>query len=223
MKKQSSATLANKYKQVSQVAEINLLMVATLKAPSTPSHGQVASSVNLSLDSVFMARSVKTVHINISTHPAMLATPLSVHQSRVPAASSGAAGTINKQTEYQHSLVNTKSANATNMLHLKPSPVLKPSLVNIVLKNWSRNYSNKSTTIAVYASVTNLNNQTGELKKAISSHVFLNAINEYNAEESDSSTEVSDDLEDKQVDNGVFNMDSNGNSEREQADKSNND
>ena len=45
-------TLACKHEQVSQASEIDPFMVATLKAPSAPSHGQAASPVNLSLDSV---------------------------------------------------------------------------------------------------------------------------------------------------------------------------
>lgn len=43
-------TLARKCEQVSQVAEIDPFMVATLKAPSALSRGQAASPVNLDLD-----------------------------------------------------------------------------------------------------------------------------------------------------------------------------
>jgi len=95
---------------------------------------------------------------------------------------------------------------------------------------------------SAHASVANLGNQTGELKKAIPSRAFLNAINKYKCtegavdqhvsvdtepedspEESNGSTEVLDDRdmdsEDEhwQVDNdnGEFDMNSNDESEGE--------
>ena len=95
---------------------------------------------------------------------------------------------------------------------------------------------------SAHAGVANLGNQAGELKKAIPSRAFLNAINEYqcaegaadqhasvdtepedSTEESDGGTEVPDDrdtgLEDEQADNGEFGMDRHDDSEGDQADE----
>jgi hypothetical protein len=102
--------------------------------------------------------------------------------------------------------------------------------------------SSKLTVASAHAGVVNLHNQTGELKKAISSRAFLNAINEYksaegamdkyagvdtepegSAKESDGSTEVSGDgdmdTEDEQVHNGEFGMGSDDDSEGERAEE----
>ena len=95
---------------------------------------------------------------------------------------------------------------------------------------------------SAHAGVPNLGTQIGELKKAIPSRAFLNAINEYkcaegamdqhvsvnvepedSTEESDGGTEAPDDrnmgLEDEQVDDREFDVDSIDDSEGEQADK----
>jgi hypothetical protein len=109
--------------------------------------------------------------------------------------------------------------------------------------------SSKLTVASAHAGVANLHNQTGELKKAIPSRAFLNAINEYksaegamdkyagvdtepegSAEESDGSAEESDgstevpgdgdmDMEDEQVHNGEFGMGSDDDSEGERAEE----
>ena len=56
-----------------------------------------------------------SVHTNPAMRPAMLTTLLTVHQGRVPPASSGAAGAIKKQTEYQGLQVSLSYIQATSL------------------------------------------------------------------------------------------------------------
>ncbi|KAG6369749.1 hypothetical protein JVT61DRAFT_13619 [Boletus reticuloceps] len=105
-------TLACKREQASKVAETDPFMAPTLK---TPTRRQ------------FTMRSVGSVHATQATScPAMLTAPLMARQGKVPPASTTpklalpaqlshmgqpAVGTLDKQTAYQGSHVNAKSAN----------------------------------------------------------------------------------------------------------------